>query len=237
MACYSDSQMAAALRLAGVGVGDAAYLVATAHPESGGCDVIQQGQPYGTTGWGVWQITPGNSVPSAGVNNALLNLKTNAEAAAAKLSSQGLGAWTTITSGKYLPYFPAAKLAVANVYGMSASQVSQLANSAGSGGASTTAAQTTSLGSDIGSTLLSGLTSALGLPNAKDMLVRLGFIVLGGLLVIVGIMMLVGKQAIQVGIEAAAPESRAALATSPSTSRAKEARTRARQAKSNASES
>lgn len=220
--------MAAALRIAGVNAGDAAYLVATAHPESSGCDVIQQGEPYATTGWGVWQITPGNSEPQYGVNNSLLNLDANARAAAAKLRSQGLGAWTTITSGKYLPYLPAAKIAVSNVYGMPLSQVNALAAAKGTGNASTTGfSPLGSLGSGLTSDLLGGLASSLGLPSSKDMMIRFGLIILGGLLLIVGVFMLVGKQAITTAVEVAAPESRVALAAQPSTARAREARARA----------
>jgi TP901 family phage tail tape measure protein len=54
---------------------------------------VQKGQPYGTTGWGLWQITPGNSVPSVGIDNALLDPITNARAAKVKYDSQGMGAW------------------------------------------------------------------------------------------------------------------------------------------------
>jgi hypothetical protein len=54
---------------------------------------VQKGQPYGTTGWGLWQITPGNSVASVGVDNALLDPITNARAAKVKYDSQGMGAW------------------------------------------------------------------------------------------------------------------------------------------------
>jgi Lysozyme like domain len=131
----NDDQLAAVLRKAHVSPGDAAYLVAIAHPESGADpEAVQQGEPYATTGWGLWQITPGNSEPQFGINHALLAPQANADAAAAKLRSQGLGAWTTYTSGKYEPYFGAAKTAVASVYGMSMQQVDQLAASAGHGG-------------------------------------------------------------------------------------------------------
>lgn len=62
---------------------------------------IQAGQPYPTTGWGLWQITPGDSEPQFGVDQALLNPAANAAAAVAKYKAQGLGAWTTYTSGAY----------------------------------------------------------------------------------------------------------------------------------------
>jgi hypothetical protein len=82
-------------------------MAAIAEAESSGRPgVVQSGQPYSTTGWGLWQITPGNSVPSAGTNSALLNPITNAKAAIAKLNSQGLRAWTTYNDGAYRKYMP-----------------------------------------------------------------------------------------------------------------------------------
>jgi len=148
---YTDEQLAAFLRKAKVAAGPAAVLVATAHPESGASDVTQQGQPYATTGWGVWQITPGNSEPQYGTNQALLNPQNNAYAAAAKLRSQGLDAWTTVTSGKYLPFLAAAEKAVAKVYRMSPQQVDQLASSAGQGSGSSGSTGDAELDSFLGS--------------------------------------------------------------------------------------
>jgi hypothetical protein len=207
MACYSDVQLAAALRKAGVGAGDAAFLVATAHPESGGCGVEQQGQPYSTTGWGPWQITPGNSEPQCGTNSQLFGLEAAACAAAAKLKSQGLGAWTTITSGAYSAFFGKAKSAVSQVYSMSPSQVDQLVAGAKSG---TTSAQTTAFNplnpfGNIGSDILGGIASSLGLPSPKDMMIRLGLVILGGLMLLVAIGMMAGKPALQVAESKAVP--------------------------------
>jgi len=66
---------------------------------------VQQGQPYSTTGWGLWQITPGNSVPSVGVNQALLIPMNNARAAVYKFhAADGFSPWTTYESGAYKPY-------------------------------------------------------------------------------------------------------------------------------------
>ncbi len=162
MGTLSDDQLAALLRKAGVSAGDAAYLVAIAHPESGAnAAAVQQGQTYATQGWGLWQITPGNSVPSAGINQALLSPQANADAAAAKLKSQGLDAWTTYTSGKYEPYFGAAKAAVGHVYGLSSSAVDKLAASAGSGGGGSGAPAQAQLTSDAGSSLLGPAQSLL----------------------------------------------------------------------------
>jgi cell wall-associated NlpC family hydrolase len=74
--------------------------------ESRGRNVVQQGQPYSRTGWGIWQITPGDSEPSIGVDRQLLDPHVNARAAVAKEESQGLGAWTTYTSGAYKRFMP-----------------------------------------------------------------------------------------------------------------------------------
>lgn len=89
----------------------ASTMAAIAFPESSGDPgSVQQGQPYSTTGWGLWQITPGNSVPSVGVDKTLLDPLTNARAAVAKFNASarahgnGFLPWTTYTSGKYLRY-------------------------------------------------------------------------------------------------------------------------------------
>ena len=67
---------------------------------------IQQGQPYATTGWGLWQITPGNSEPQAGINGQLLNPYRNAVAAVAKYRQAGnsFTPWTTFVDGAYLQF-------------------------------------------------------------------------------------------------------------------------------------
>lgn len=77
---------------------------AIALAESSGDNVIQQGEPYSTTGWGLWQITPGNSEPTIGVDNALLDPSVNAKAAVAKYQAAGdsFAPWTTYTSGRYV---------------------------------------------------------------------------------------------------------------------------------------
>lgn len=80
-------------------------MAAVALAESSGIPTnIQQGQPYATTGWGLWQITPGNSEPQFGTDQQLLNPLNNAKAAVAKYRAQGLGAWTTYTSGAYAAF-------------------------------------------------------------------------------------------------------------------------------------
>jgi len=76
-------------------------------PESGRRpSAVQQGQPYATTGWGLWQITPGNSVPSVGTDQQLLDPLTNARAAVAKYHGAGnsFRPWVTYENGAYLKY-------------------------------------------------------------------------------------------------------------------------------------
>ena len=67
--------------------------------------VIQTGEPFAQTGWGLWQITPGNSAPSAfGSDYQLLDPWNNAEAAVWKYEQQGLDAWSTYYDGAYKSY-------------------------------------------------------------------------------------------------------------------------------------
>jgi hypothetical protein len=65
--------------------------------------IIQAGMPYSTTGWGLWQITPGNSEPTFGEDYQLLDPWNNAEAAVAKYNGDGdsFDPWTTYVDGKY----------------------------------------------------------------------------------------------------------------------------------------
>lgn len=99
-ACGSDQTCIAAAPIA------AAITFAESGNDPG---VIQQGQPYGTTGWGLWQITPGNSEPQFGIDNSLLSAQANANAAVAKYKSAGdsFTPWTTFTGGQYLKYLQA----------------------------------------------------------------------------------------------------------------------------------
>lgn len=108
---YSMAQLEQYWIAAGGPSAVAPTMAAIAMAESSGSNVIQQGQPYATTGWGLWQITPGNSVPSAGTDQALLDPANNARAAVAKYNSQGLGAWTTYTSGAFRQYLGGAPAA------------------------------------------------------------------------------------------------------------------------------
>jgi hypothetical protein len=90
----------------GPGGGTARVAAAITGAESGfNTRIVQQGQPYATTGWGLWQITPGNSEPQAGINSQLLNGPANAVAAVAKYrGAGGFSPWTTFEDGAYLRF-------------------------------------------------------------------------------------------------------------------------------------
>jgi hypothetical protein len=79
------------------GVASTAAAIAMAE-SGGGYDQMQQGQPFATTGWGYWQITPGGP--------QYYNPMTNAREAVAKYEGAGdtFNPWTTFTSGKYRGY-------------------------------------------------------------------------------------------------------------------------------------
>lgn len=100
----SAAQIFTIARIAGFPPAEAVIATAITQPEaSANADAIQQGQPYATTGWGLWQITPGNSVPSVAVDYGLLVPQNNADAAFVKYRGSGnsFRPWTTWTSGKY----------------------------------------------------------------------------------------------------------------------------------------
>jgi len=102
------------LWVANGGPGGSTAIIAAAitQPESGRRPgAVQANQPYATTGWGPWQITPGNSVPSAGIDDALLIPNNNAKAAVAKFKGAGnsFRPWVTFTSGAYAQYLGAAQ--------------------------------------------------------------------------------------------------------------------------------
>jgi hypothetical protein len=68
--------------------------------------IIQAGQPYSTTGWGLWQITPGDSIPGTyGQDYQLLDPWNNAEGAVNKYDAAGgFTPWTTYVDGAYKNY-------------------------------------------------------------------------------------------------------------------------------------
>jgi hypothetical protein len=67
--------------------------------------IIQPDEGYSTTGWGLWQITPGDSVPAYGEDYQLLDPWNNAEAAVDKYDAAGgFDPWTTYVDGAYESY-------------------------------------------------------------------------------------------------------------------------------------
>ena len=133
MAILTFDQVAAVAVKAGFPPGPAVIAVAVTTPESGrDATIVQQGQPYATTGWGLWQITPGNSEPQFGIDQQLLHPMNNARAAHAKWAGAGgFTPWTTFTSGKYLPYMDASLAAVSYVTHLTLAQLDRLARQAG----------------------------------------------------------------------------------------------------------
>lgn len=141
---YADVYRVA--RQAGFTASQAVIMAAIAMSESGRQPgVVQSGQPYRTTGWGLWQITPGNSVPSVGTDDQLLDPLTNARAAKAKFDGaaragrSGFSPWTTYTSGAYRKYVAAAQSA-ANAVGADLGGVVGGAEGAGAAAAAQAAA-------------------------------------------------------------------------------------------------
>ncbi len=64
--------------------------------------IIQPDEPYSTTGWGLWQITPGNSVSQYGTDFQILDPWNNAEEAVYKYDAAGgFTPWTTYVDGCY----------------------------------------------------------------------------------------------------------------------------------------
>jgi hypothetical protein len=128
VAVLSWEQVAAVALKAGWPAGPAVIAVAITEPESSrDASVVQAGQPYATTGWGLWQITPGNSVPQFGVNGQLLNPLNNAKAGHYKWAQAGgFGPWTTYMNGLEQPFIPAAEAAVRLVTGLSPAALGKL---------------------------------------------------------------------------------------------------------------
>jgi len=136
MAILTWLQVAAVALKSGFPPGPAAIATAITQPESGrNPAIIQQGMPYSQTGWGLWQITPGNSEPQYGIDNQLLDPLRNGGAAFAKWYNAGsFRPWTTFVSGAEQFYLPDAEAAVAAVTHMSVSQVDALVGSSRGGG-------------------------------------------------------------------------------------------------------
>jgi hypothetical protein len=134
----SWAQVAALALEAGFPPAAAVIAAAITEPESGRIqDNVQAGQPYATTGWGLWQITPGNSEPQFGTDQQMLIGLNNARAAHAKWQAAGgFSPWTTFENGLEQPYIGDAEKAVAAVRGLSLRELQRLVNStAAQGGA------------------------------------------------------------------------------------------------------
>lgn len=100
--------------------------------------IIQAGQPYATTGWGLWQITPGDSAPAFGINYALLNPLNNGKAAKWKFDqAHGWSPWYADLFGRYQVFLPEAEPAVAAVAKLPLAELDRLVADAqrGVGGA------------------------------------------------------------------------------------------------------
>jgi hypothetical protein len=132
MPVLSWEQVAAVAVKAGFPPGPAVIATAITMPESGrNASVIQQGEPYSRTGWGLWQITPGNSEPQYGVDKQLLDPYWNARAAWQKWSDAGgFGPWTTFQTGAYGAWIPDAEQAVSAVTHLSQAQLDTLVGGA-----------------------------------------------------------------------------------------------------------
>ncbi|MGP0028583.1 MAG: DUF4157 domain-containing protein [Streptosporangiaceae bacterium] len=97
----SHAQLMGLWQDAGGGSPDIAAAIAEAE-STGSPGAIQQKQTYANTGWGLWQITPGDSVPDVGVDFQLLNPFLNAQAAVRKWKQAGsFHPWTTYNNGIY----------------------------------------------------------------------------------------------------------------------------------------
>ena len=136
MPVLSWNQLAALALRAGWSEGDASVAASITEPEAGrDSSSVQQGEPYDATGWGLWQITPGNSEPQFGIDNQLLDPWNNARAAYAKWAGAGgFSPWTTYEHGLNIPWLASAELAVAAVVNMSPAAIAALVNDARAGG-------------------------------------------------------------------------------------------------------
>jgi hypothetical protein len=86
-------------------VEETAAAISDAESYDGSPGAIEPDYPYDATGWGLWQITPGNSDSKYGEDYQLLDPWNNAEAAVVKYNgASGFSPWTTYTNGTYKGY-------------------------------------------------------------------------------------------------------------------------------------
>jgi len=85
----------------------AANMAQIAFAESGDRPgAIQQGQPPGLTGWGLYQITPTSGITQNGAFGNLLNASNNTRAAISLFSQSGYGPWSSDPVGRQLAAAP-----------------------------------------------------------------------------------------------------------------------------------
>jgi hypothetical protein len=89
---YTTAQIAAAITGA-----ESSFLPGIIQPYEDYCDWDTDS----VAGWGLWQITCGNSVPQYGSNFQMLDPWNNAEAAVYKYDYNGFKPWTTYNDGAY----------------------------------------------------------------------------------------------------------------------------------------
>lgn len=128
MPVLSWEQVAAVALHVGWNEEEAVTATSITMPEAGrNSTIVQAGQPYATTGWGLWQITPGNSVPRYGINDALLNPVNNGLAAHWKFTAAGgWSPWTTDVNRLNVPWLPDAAAGVAAVLKLTPAQRKKL---------------------------------------------------------------------------------------------------------------
>lgn len=85
----------------------AANMASIAMAESGDRPgAVQQGQPPGLTGWGLYQITPTSGISQNGAFGNLLNAANNTRAAISLFSQSGYGPWSSDPVGRQLAAAP-----------------------------------------------------------------------------------------------------------------------------------
>jgi uncharacterized protein YukE len=99
----SAAQVEAVWTSVGGPVSAAANMARIAMAESGDVPgIVQQGQPFGLTGMGLWQITPTSGIVQNGQFGNLLNASNNAKAALYLFNASGYGPWTSDAVGAAL---------------------------------------------------------------------------------------------------------------------------------------
>jgi hypothetical protein len=99
----SESQIETLWESVGGPSGAAQNMALIANAESGDVvNIVQQGQPAATTGWGLWQITPTSGISQDGQFGDLLVAANNARAALFLYNRSGYAPWSSDPVGKSL---------------------------------------------------------------------------------------------------------------------------------------